>query len=378
MWKVPLFDLNYNCEEEKAVQEVLRSKWLTMGPKTIEFESAFSSYLGEKVFSSAVSSCTAALHMSLLALDIGPGDEIIVPGLTFVAAINVVWLVGATPVLADSSSLTNWNVSAETVAEKITPRTKAVIIVHFAGYPCEMDRIKAVTDAAGLPLIEDCAHAIGSKYNGKMCGSFGDFACFSFFSNKNLSTGEGGMIVTRDSVLAEKARLLRSHGMTSLSIDRHLRKSISYDVIMPGLNYRIDEMRSTLGLVQLKKLDSMNASRANSAASYRKQLAGYSDLIIPWPEENPQFHSCNHIFPILLPMGTERASIIGDLASAGVQTSIHYPAFANFSAFKDVVRDVPETATEISSRVLTLPLYPTITSAEISLVVEALGRAITL
>ena len=202
MWQVPLFKMSYDDAEMKAVQEVISSEWLTMGPRTKEFEEAFSNYLGEELVATAVSSCTAALHLALLSLDVNNGDEVIVPALTFVASINVVRLVGATPILADSVSLTDWNVSAESIAQKITPRTKAVIIVHFAGYPCDMDAIKAVTDKAGVALIEDCAHAIGSRYRGRMCGTFGDFSCFSFFSNKNLSTGEGGMIVSGNRDLA--------------------------------------------------------------------------------------------------------------------------------------------------------------------------------
>ena len=376
MWKVPLFNLSYDDREERAVQEVLHSKWLTMGPKTKEFEDAFSGYLGGGVTSCAVSSCTAALHLALLALGIGAGDEVVVPALTFVAALNVVRLVGATPVLADSASKTDWNMSAATIERSITPRTKAVIIVHFAGYPCDMEAIMAVTGKAGIPVVEDCAHAIGSSHRGRMCGTFGALACFSFFSNKNLSTGEGGMIVTGSAPLAERVRLLRSHGMTSLTIERHQGKSIGYDVVRSGLNYRSDEIHSALGLVQLGKLDAMNASRHQVAKLYRELLAGPADLVIPWPDDDPASVSCHHIFPVLLPGTVRRDQVVGHLSAAGIQTSIHYPSFAGFSAFQHLGLGTPAVAGEISARVLTLPLFPAMTGAEVALVVQALGQAL--
>jgi len=198
MWKIPLFDLNYDENETNAVLKVLSSKWLTTGQKTQEFEDKFSQYLGKDVFSVAVSSCTAALHMALLANNIKVGDEVIISSLTFVACLNVVQLVGATPVCADSKSFHDWNVSPEDIKKKITPKTKAIIIVHYAGYPCDMDEICKIAESNKLVLIEDVAHAVGAEYKGKKCGTLGHIGCFSFFSNKNLSTGEGGMIVTKD------------------------------------------------------------------------------------------------------------------------------------------------------------------------------------
>jgi len=358
-WRVPLFDLDFDESEEKAVLEVLRSKWLTTGPRTQEFEDKFSKYLGDRTFSLAVSNCTAALHMSLLACGIGPGDEIIISGLSFVAALNVVTVTGATPVLADSKSLHDWNVSPDDISSKITPRTKAIIVVHFAGHPCDMDEIVNISEKNNLILIEDVAHAIGGKYKGRMCGTFGRISCYSFFSNKNLSVGEGGMVVTQDRELYDKVRLLRSHGMTSLTIDRHNRKSVSYDVAIPGLNYRIDEIRSALGIVQLEKLDSNNLKREGLVIKYHKQLSSTKDIVIPWNFNVKDRSSSFHIFPILLPDKVNRVAVMASLGVKGIQTSIHYPAYKAFSAYRNLFDDSLKIADEISRRVLTLPLFPT-------------------
>ena len=358
-WRVPLFDLDFDESEEKAVLEVLRSKWLTTGPRTQEFEDKFSKYLGDRILSLAVSNCTAALHISLLACGIGPGDEIIISGLSFVAALNVVTVTGATPVLADSKSLHDWNVSPDDISSKITPRTKAIIVVHFAGHPCDMDEIVNISEKNNLILIEDVAHAIGGKYKGRMCGTFGRISCYSFFSNKNLSVGEGGMVVTQDRELYDKVRLLRSHGMTSLTIDRHNRKSVSYDVAIPGLNYRIDEIRSALGIVQLEKLDSNNLKREGLVIKYHKQLSSTKDIVIPWNFNVKDRSSSFHIFPILLPDKVNRVGVMASLGAKGIQTSIHYPSYKSFSAYRNLFDDSLKIADEISRRVLTLPLFPT-------------------
>ena len=220
-WKVQLFKLNFDEREIKAVADVARSGWLTMGEQTKAFESRFSDFIGAGVQSIAVANGTAALHMALLATGIGPGDEVIIPALTFVADINVVVMVGARPVLADCRSLEDWNVDPAEIKRKTTRRTKAVMIVHYAGWPCDMDEIARHCRAEGLALVEDSAHAIGAEWRGGKCGTFGDVACFSFFTNKNLSVGEGGMFVTHDGQLAEKGRFLRSHGMSTLTLDRH-------------------------------------------------------------------------------------------------------------------------------------------------------------
>ena len=374
MWNVQLFELNFDARETQAAADVIESRWITMGEKTREFEAGFSSMLGGQVSCAAVANCTAALHMALLSCDIGQGDEVIIPALTFVADINAVEMVGATAVLADCESETDWNVSAATIAKCITDKTKAVIVVHFAGYPCDMDEIVSLCKKHDIRLIEDVAHAPGALYKGRSCGTFGDFGCFSFFTNKNLSIGEGGMISTSSPHLDQKARYFRAHGMTSLTLDRFKGRAISYDVAQPGLNYRIDEIRSAIGLVQLDKLAEGNRQRKALVERYVDSLKNQKGLQIPFVE----IQNCEpsyHIFVVLLDEGTDRVEVIDLMKENGVQTSIHYPSFREFSAYKDKVFAPTPIADKVSERVLTLPLYPMMTFEQVDWVVESLVRA---
>jgi dTDP-4-amino-4,6-dideoxygalactose transaminase len=289
----------------------------------------------------------------------------------------VVKLVGATPVLADAKNLDDWNMSLETIKEKVTNKTKAIIIVHYAGYPCkDIQAISNFCNEKGIALIEDVAHAPGASVDGKKCGTFGAVGCFSFFSNKNLSIGEGGMVSTMCPGLHKKLGYLRSHGMTSLTLDRHKGRSITYDIAQPGLNYRMDEMRSAIGSVQLKKLPDGNLRRGELTQRYRSNLSSTS-VMVPFKEQPRNIESVYHILPILLPEGTDRVSIIGALKEKGIQSSIHYPPFWDFSAFKGqfMQDDSPITA-EICSRQLTLPLFPTMTDQEVDQVTSALIEAI--
>jgi dTDP-4-amino-4,6-dideoxygalactose transaminase len=371
MWKIPLFDLNYDDREQAAVMAVLQDKWLSMGPRTQAFEEKFADYLGGGMHCCAVSSCTAALHMALLVNGVGPGDEVVLSGLTFVAALNVVVLLGATPVLADSRSLHDWNVSCADAARKISPRTKALVIVHYAGQPCELDELKALCRQKNIVLIEDAAHAVGAEYRGGKCGTFGTVGCFSFFSNKNLSVGEGGMLVTPLEEVAEKARYYRSHGMSRLTFERHAGDDFSYDVIQPGFNYRIDEMRAALGIVQLDKLDDSNRRRAEIAADYIDRLAVLPELTIPWRNPVEYRTSANHIFPVLLPESVSRHEFMTFMKNRGIQTSIHYPAFADFSYYRRRSGDRLPIAGEISRRAVTLPLFPGMGSGDIRYVADS-------
>jgi dTDP-4-amino-4,6-dideoxygalactose transaminase len=368
-WKVPLFDLNYDEREEQAVVEVIRSRWLTMGQRTQEFEQAFGHYLGNDVSALAVSSCTAALHLSLLAANVRPGDEVVISGLSFIASLNLVTLLGATPVIADAKSLNDWNISPEDIRRKITRKTRAIVLVHFSGYPCDMDAICQIAREHQIVVIEDAAHAVGARYKGRACGTLGDIACFSFFSNKNLSTGEGGMVVTALPELYERVKLLRSHGMTSLTVERHAGKAVSYDVVLPGLNYRIDEIRSAIGLIQLAKLDAANARRRSLMAIYRQELNN-SGIIIPWDQKADAGSSC-HIAPVLLPTVVDRAKVMEQLKQAGIQTSIHYPNYADFTCYQGLCADTP-ICTQISRRVLTLPLYPSMDPLKIGFICREL------
>ena len=372
MWNIQLFNLNFDERERDAAAAVVEGGWLTMGERIVAFESAFSGMLGDEAQCVAVSSGTAALHMALLALDVEPDDEVIIPAVTFIADANVVRMIGGKPVLADCASVTDWNVSAETIEKCMTPRTKAVIVVHYAGFPCDMPAITAFCQARGIRLIEDVAHAPGASVAGKCCGTWGDIGCFSFFSNKNLSIGEGGMVSTRDDVLHQRLRYLRSHGMTTLTLDRHKGRAITYDVAEPGLNYRMDEIRAAIGLVQLDKLPAGNVRRGELTARYRANLAG-SAVSIPFADLPDHALSSYHILPVLLPADCDRVAVIGALKEQGIQSSIHYPPFWSFTAYEGCfdAADAP-VAAEICDRELTLPLYPTMTDAQVDCVTDAL------
>ena len=363
MWRVPLFDLDYDSREAEALQRVLASRWLATGAENAAFEAEFAAFMGGDVHCVTLANGTAALHLALLLHGIGPGDEVVVPALTFVADLNVVRLCGATPVLADCAALDDWNVAAETIAPCLNERTKAVLVVHYAGVPCAMEPILELCAARGVPVIEDCAHAPGSRSGGQHCGSFGSCGCFSFFSNKNLAMGEGGLLVSTDPELAAQARLLRSHGLSSMTVERHAGKEISYDVLRPGLNYRLDELHAALGRVQLAKLAENNRRRQFLDSRYRTLLQGVPGLDLPFGSLPQGVESSCHIFPVLLAEPALRAPFMGRLKEQGIQTSIHYPAMDGFSCYRGWLR-TPPLAADIAARTVTLPLYPGLQEAQ--------------
>lgn len=374
IWRVQLFKLNYDEQEKQAVREVLDSAWLTMGQKTMDFETAFSGFLGYDTQSIAVSNGTVALHMALLACGVGPGDEVITPALTFIADQNVTWFSGASNVLADITSMKDWSMDPQEIERRITSKTKAVMIVHYAGYACDMEKIIDICRRHNLYLIEDCAHTPGADYKGQPLGTFGDVAAFSFFSNKNLSVGEGGMVVTKNTDIYRKLKNLRSHGMTVPSFDRYKGRAASYDIESPGFNCRIDEIRSALGLIQLKKLDSANQKRKVLVEHYFERLDNSSLIAVPYrrfSRGTPNYH----IMPILLAERIDRNKVIESMKRDGIQTSIHYPAIQQFSAYKGIVNSTP-VAEYVSAHELTLPLYPTMTFEEVDIVCDALYKGL--
>ena len=370
-WKVPFFDLVLGDEEKLAVLNVINSNWLTAGPRIAEFETAFSATLDGETQSVAVSSATAALHLSLQALGVGPGDEVIVPSLTFVACANAIRYVGATTVFADVTSELDWNVSPTDVEAKITPRTRAVMVVHFAGYACDMNQFVGLVKKYNLLLIEDCSHAPLGTWQGKPLGTFGDAGCFSFFSNKNMTTGEGGMVVSRNPQLIERFRILRSHGITASTYQRFRGHAYGYDVAELGYNYRLDEIRAAIGIEQLRKLPVFNVRREERVERYRHLIAEKLPRVrVPFARRNTD--SSYHIFPVLLPGDEEvRNNALRRMADLGIQCSMHYRPIHMFSAYAGAVADVPVTD-RIAPSILTLPLFPSLSDAQMDLVVEGL------
>jgi dTDP-4-amino-4,6-dideoxygalactose transaminase len=374
--KIPLADIKLGDEETAAVAEVLKSGWLSMGPKTAEFEQRFKEFLGIK-HAFAVANGTAALHLACEAIGLKAGDEVLCPALTFVASANAILYTGARPVFIDINGPHDLNLSVADAAAKITERTRAIMVVHYGGYPCDMDRVRELAKGHNLQIIEDCAHAPGAIYlsqsGPQKAGTLGDVGCFSFFANKNMTTGEGGMVVTGDDGLSEKIRIMRSHGMTTLTWDRHRGHSFSYDVVDRGYNYRLDEMRAALGLVQLGRLEANNLCRSALTQLYRVRLAGLGQVFIPFAEATST--STHHLFPILLADGRRRPNFMGFLAERGIQTSIHYPPVPRFSYHRSLWpagydHQVPLTE-EVCDRLVTLPLFATLTKTQVETVCQA-------
>lgn len=374
-WKVQLCELNYDKNEARAVSEVLESEWLTMGARSREFENSFTNYIEHPNNGVFVSSATAGLHLILMSLGVSRGDEIILPALTFVSDANVVCQLGATPIFADSTDELNFNVSQKAIIEKISAKTKAIIIVHFAGFPMDLTELVQVAAEKNIPIIEDCAHAPGASHSEKKCGTIGDFSFFSFFSNKNLAVGEGGMVFSKCAKTNDKIRAMRSHGMSAPTFERHSGRTFSYDVTCIGLNYRADEIRAALGIEQLKKLETSNQKRELLYSRYVSNL-NYSNVKVAFSTCHNDMSSSYHILPAILPENIDRKVVMETMKTAGIQTSIHYPSFSSFKAYNKLVdpKDLP-VSEQICRRELTLPLHPRMDFNQVDLVCECLRRA---
>jgi dTDP-4-amino-4,6-dideoxygalactose transaminase len=371
-WTVPLSDVTMRPELADAAAAVVRSGWWSMGPKVTEFEAAFAAALGVR-HALAVANGTAALHLALLGLDCGPGDEVVLPSLTFVAAANIVRRVGATPVFCDIVGDGDLNLDPEDLDRAVSPATRAIVVLHYGGFPCDMRAVLDIASRNGIHVIEDSAHAPGSQWDGRACGAIGDVGCFSFFSNKNLPIGEGGMVTTADDVLADRIRLLRSHGMTTLTWDRHRGHASSYDVVVPGLNYRLDEVRAAMGLVQLSFLAEENAARGRLARLYGEALHGVDGYTMAFASRLGDEVSAHHLAVALAPDATSRDATRARLAERRIQTSLHYPPIHEFSAYRDLEpkRALPRTE-DAAARSLTLPLFASMDEEQLELVVGAL------
>lgn len=372
-WRYTLSEPTLGEEEIAAAVDCLRSGWLSMGPRTQEFEESFAKATGAR-HAIAVGNGTAALHLAMLALDLA-GAEIIQPAINFVAAANMTKAIGADPVFADILSLTEPTIDPADIERRITPRTRAVVVMHFGGYPSRMAEIVDLCRRHNLILIEDACHAplvAHPGMGGRSLGTIGDVGCFSFFSNKNMTTGEGGMVVTNDDALAEKLRRLRSHGMTTLSWQRHHGRPSTYDVVAHGLNYRIDDLRSAIGLVQLGRLPEGNRRRQDLAAHYAAEVerlcGGHAHAIFG---HDPRGGAA-HLFGVVVDAG-KRDAIRLAMAAAGVQTSLHYPPIHRFSAFSDYAGASLPVSEEFAARMITLPLYVGLSFEGVSDIVTALA-----
>ncbi len=373
--ELPLFDLRLEEQDLEAVAQTLRSGWLTLGPRTAAFEEAFAAHLGAR-HAVALSSCTAALHLAYLAAGVGPGDEVVVPAFTFVATAAAVLYCGATPVFAEIASRERPSLDPEDVARRLTPRTKAVCVVHYAGYPAAADRLRELCDAHGLALIEDVAHAPSATLGGRALGTWGLAGAFSFFSNKVLSVGEGGLLCTDDDDVAAFARSRRSHAMTSGTWDRHQGRTDTYDVAGLGYNYRLDEPRAALLLSRFKRLAADIARRRELTLRYRALLAQVEGILVPFEDSDVPSSSC-YVMPVMLERDGRQAQVSAQLRDRGIQTSIFYPAIHRFSAYRERFPNVSLPLTELASRTeLTLPFYPHMTHADQDRVVTALAEVL--
>ncbi|MGI8906937.1 MAG: DegT/DnrJ/EryC1/StrS family aminotransferase [Candidatus Sumerlaeaceae bacterium] len=420
MWRVPLSDLNYGPEEEAAVLDVLRSRWLTMGPRTEEFEAQVAAYLDVK-HAIAVANCTCGLHLayqlllaashsssSVASTSSGTARKpvVLVPDITFVASSNAAISSGARPTFCDIIDLktpTARATHAQALIDSASGAAAIFCLVHYAGFDAGTDEFLKLSRARGMMLVEDAAHAIGARNSaGQMLGTIGDIGCYSFFSNKNLATGEGGLLVTNNDDIATGLRLLRSHGMTSLTYQRHRSKSHGYDVVSIGHNYRCTEIMAALGIEQLKKLDAGNERRRQLYRLYCEAFGDESRLLVPFAESTEAIdRAACHIFPLVCAGAGLRDRIRDALTNAGVQTSHHYPPVHTFSYYRKTVGGgvrIPEmhelgdgfppawaggraafplaASVHYAARQITLPLHPNLKNSELEEIVSIVLRTV--
>jgi dTDP-4-amino-4,6-dideoxygalactose transaminase len=369
---IPVFDITLEDEDIASVSEVLRSGWLSMGPKTAEFEAAFAEHIGTK-HAVAVSSCTAALHIACILAGVGPGDEVIVPSMTFVATANAVRYCGARPVFADLVSKTDFGIDPDHVEALINERTKAVIPVHYAGYAVEIERIDEICRKAGVALIEDAAHAPdASTRDGRMLGSIGLAGCFSFFPNKVLAVGEGGAMTTDSDELAERIRRLRSQGMTATTFERHLGRAMEYDVAEAGFNYRFDDIRAAILLPRFRRLHAEIERRRELVDRYRELLAEVEGVELAYTDDQVSRSSC-YLMGVMVASEHRRAFRNILMEKHGIQTTV-YPAVHLLESYRKAFGEVSLPNTEhVSSSLCSVPLFPHITETQQERVVAAVA-----
>jgi len=372
--KVSFFSPMITRGDKKAVMDALNSTLLTDGPRLRQFEEEFAKFVGSK-YAIGVSNATSALHLSLKALGIGKGDEVIVPDMTFVATANAVVLSGATPVFADVEEDT-MNISADSIKENISSKTKAILPVHFAGLACNMTEIKKIAKRNNLKILEDCAHAIGTTWQKKHVGNFGDAGCFSFYPTKNMTTVEGGMIVTNSRKIATYVMSARNHGLSKTLTQRYSHgKPWDYDMKESGYNYRLDEIRSALGLSQLKKIRIFNEQRKKVFDHYNNGLNNVNGIIIP-KTPSSGIHS-HHLYILRIKQRTSvsRDIVFSKLLEYGIKSSVHYKPLHKFSAFRKFVGNSKFTNSEkLYKEIISLPFYPNMPKKHQDYVIDCLQK----
>ncbi|MCX6353627.1 MAG: DegT/DnrJ/EryC1/StrS family aminotransferase [Candidatus Aureabacteria bacterium] len=356
-------------EEIEEVVHSMKSGWITTGPKCHQFEEDLRKYVGAS-HAIALTSATAGLHLSLLAAGIGHGDEVITTSMTFAATANVITLVGARPVFVDIGG--DLNINPELIETAITTRTKAIMPVHFAGYPCDMDRIMAIARRRNLVVIEDAAHAIGTEYNGRRIGSIGDMTIFSFHPIKNITTGEGGMLVTDNPSFAEKTRLLKFHGIQKDAWKRYGAKEIpQYEILFPGFKYNLTDLQAALGIHQMKKLDDFIEQRTRYARIYQESLRDVKEIMLPEAPAHKGTRHAWHLFVVLADidrLAIDRDRFMGEMLEANIGIGLHFPAIHLQPYYQKTfgyARGMFPRTEFVSDRIFSLPLYPGMSEGDV-------------
>lgn len=364
-------------EEIAEVIDTLRNGWLTTGPKVRQFEEEFCAYL-DVAHAVAVASCTAGLQLALVALGVGEGDEVIVPTMTFCSTANVVVHTGAKPILVDVKP--DFQISAEAVARAVTPRTRAIIPVHYGGQACSIDEILAIARKHNLYVIEDAAHAVGAEYSGRKIGSHGDAVVFSFYTTKNLTTGEGGMVTTSSADLADRIRRLALHGMSRDAWKRYSKEaSWSYDVLDAGFKYNMMDIQAALGIHQLRRLDTLNARRSAIADRYDAAFAEFPELCLP-PRAADRNH-VRHLYPVQIvdSPSLSRSSFMEALSESGIGASVHFIPVHRHTFYRTAYgyrsEDFP-VAEALYCGLVSLPLYPAMADSDTEAVIEAVRNIV--
>ena len=373
--KFPAYEPWISKEDEKIINKTLKQSMLTLGPQLEKFESDFCKYSKAK-YAVAVSNCTAALHLSLMALGIKENDEVIIPDLTFVADANAVLACNAKPVVADINK-ENFFLSLANIKKNITKRTKAIIPVHIYGQVCNIDEILDLAKDNNLKVVEDCAHAVGTFHKSKHVGTLGSTGCFSFYPTKNITTAEGGMVTTNSKEIAEKVRQLRSHGMTKSLKSRYSSEyPWVFDIVEPGYNYRLDEIRSALGITQLKRIKKINELRKKASLYYHKNLQNIPGIILP-DMVTDRSHSY-HLYTIRVtkPFKLSRNQLYKKLKDNGIRTTVYWMPIHEYAAYRKFAKKSSiVNTTKTYDEILALPLFPNISKKHQDAVIKVIKSA---